>query len=186
MEHYRNGILNEFRRLKSVFNGVNEYEYARKHNELPDFYFGRNKYYQLDFESSEHYALNTYEEIKKYTDQIGKENFIPLFLQDIEFLTTSELTVKELFYVFYFLYMMSKFVYDNELLARINLSREVVDLLKAKLEEFDHLYGDHIKEGESYNEIEDSRAWPPELVKTCKKTMVWMHERFGYSQFAAS
>jgi hypothetical protein len=54
---------------------------------------------------------------------------------------------------------------------------------KAKVKEFDLLYGDHIKAGIRYDDITDTRAWSPELVYVCKKNMVWMHERFGYSQF---
>lgn len=176
--------IHEFKQLKLAFDGANEYEYAMKHIELRDFYFGRGKYYQLNYDSKfEHHSSKSYLQIEEYAARIGRENFIPLFIQDIESLSTADLTIKEVFYIFYFLYMMSKFVHENQLENKIYLPQEVVDLLKDKVAEYDQLYGDHIKEGERYDDIADIRAWPPELVNTCKKRMIWMHERYGYSQF---
>ncbi len=176
--------IHEFKQLKLAFKGANEYEYARLHNELPDFYFGRGKYYHLDYESKyEHYALNSYEEMKKYADKIGKENVLPLFIDDIEVISKNHLTIKDLFYIFYFLYVMAQFKYENQLQAKLQLSQSTLNLLKAKVHEFELQYGDHIKEGERYDDIADIRAWPPNLVNNCKKNMLFMSERFGYNQF---
>lgn len=176
--------LQEYKQLKLAFNGENEYEYARHHQEIKEFYFGIGKYWQLDYESKyEHDSLRSWDEMKKYSDKIGNEQFIPIFIEDIEQISKNDLNVKELFFVFYFLYVMSKFIYEKQLNNKLLLSQATVDLLKSKLIEFDQIYGDKVQDGVRYDEIKDIRAWPPNLVDTCKKTMIWMQERFGYGQF---
>lgn len=180
-------LLHEYKQIKLAFNGENEYEYARHHHELREFYFGIGKYWQLDYESrDEHDPLESFSEMEEYASKIGNENFIPMFVEDIEQVSKNDLNIKELFFVFYFLYVMAMFIHDKQLQTKLLLSQATVDDLKAKLHEFDQMYGDKVQDGVRYDDIIDSRAWPPELVNTCKKSIIWMQERFGYGQFVNS